>query len=112
MEERSPSEPDRFTDSEAAELVGKTILIGVTYLDHRGEELQRSQMHGVVSSASTKGIEVSLRGARHGQTFSLPPDPRFFAAAAPGKYKLHSTGEVVENPQVLCTATVTKPKKH
>ena len=112
MEEQVSSEPQRFTDSEAADLVGKSILIGVTFLDHQGEELQRSQMHGIVSSASAKGIEVSLRGERHGQTFSLPPDPRFFAPAAPGKYKLHSTGEVVENPQVLCTATITKPQKH
>jgi hypothetical protein len=112
MEEQVSSEPQRFTDSEAAELVGKSILIGITYLDHAGKELQRSQMHGIVSSASSKSIEVSLRGARHGESFSLPPDPHFFAAAAPGKYKLHSTGEVVENPQVLCTATLTKPQKH
>jgi len=105
-------EPQWFTDQEAADLVGKTILIGITYLAHDGEELQRSQMHGVVSSASSNTVEVLLGGERHGQTFSLPSDPNFFTVAEPGKYQLHSTGEVVENPQVLFTATVTKPQNH
>jgi len=95
-----------LTDAEANDLVGKSILIGVTYISAEGEELQRAQMHGVVSSATSRGVEVALRGAREGSTFSLPPDPRFFTVGKVGKYTLRSTGEVVVNPQILCTAVI------
>lgn len=105
-------EPQRFTDDEADELVGKTILIGVTYVDVDGQELQRSQMHGVVSSASARGVEVALRGERHGTTFGIPPDRRFFVSAAPGRYTLHGTGEVIEDPQLVCVMTATRERGH
>lgn len=109
MNENDISEFCRFTEAEAADLVGKYMLIGITYLDDKGVELHRAQMHGVVSAASTSGVEVALRGARDGGSFSLPPDPRFYSVAKPGKYTLRSTGEVIEDPQVLCTAVLTRP---
>ena len=93
-----------LTAGQANELVGKSILIGVRYVDHEGVEAHRAQMHGVVVAASQVQVEVSLRGERHGTTFKLPPDPRFFSQAKPGTYTLRSTGEVVVNPQLLCTA--------
>ena len=108
MGESDTTEPRRFTEQEAADLVGKYILIGIRYVSSSGEELHRAQMHGVVQSASPRGVEVSLRGARHGASFSIPPDPRFFSVAKPGNYTLRSTGEVVTDPQVLCTAVLTK----
>ena len=112
MDERDDNGNRVLTDAEARELVGKTILIGVTYRDQSGAEIQQSQMHGVVVSASAKGVEVSLRGEQHGRNLSLPPDPRFFRVASPGNYRLRGTGEVVHNPQLLCTADVTVPTNH
>ena len=112
MEDRDITEFRRLTESEATDLVGKSILIGITYVDPEGEELYRAQMHGVVASASTSNVEVMLRGERHGQNFSLPPDPRFYSVAKPGEYRLRSTGEVINNPQVLCTAVLTQQRKN
>jgi hypothetical protein len=111
MEEQH-SQPPCFTEHEAAELVGKYILIGVRYFNSKGEQLKSDQMHGVVSSASPHGVQVSLRGTRSGENFSLPPDPRFFETASPGKYTLRSTGEVIENPEVLCNSSVTQGQRH
>ena len=107
------SKPDSYpyqclSAAEAADLIGKHILIGIRYVDNQGVEVHRAQMHGIVSAASSKQVQVALRGERHGSTFSLPPDPRFFSPAKPGKYTLHSTGEVIENPQLLCTAVLVK----
>jgi hypothetical protein len=107
------SNPDSYpyqclSADEAADLVGKYILIGLRYVDNLGVEVHSAQMHGIVSAASTKQVHVALRGERHGSTFLLPPDPRFFSAAKPGKYTLRSTGEVIENPQLLCTAVLVR----
>ena len=112
MDDREDNEASVLTDAEARDLVGKTILIGVTYRDQSGAEIQQHQMHGVVTAASPKGVEVSLRGEQHGRSLSLPPDPRVFRAASPGNYRLRATGEVVHNPALLCTADVTVPTNH
>jgi len=39
----------------------------------------------------------------------LAPDVRAFALAAPGEYRLRSTGEVVSDPDVLTTGTLHGP---
>ncbi len=92
--------------------VGKYILVGVTYLDHFGKEVERLQMHGVVESADTKGICISLSGKRQGESWVMPPTLDAISWASPGIYTLHSTGEEVENPDLLSTWTVTKPSQH
>ncbi len=70
------SGPPPFDEELAASYVGKYILLGLTYEDHEGNELRREQIHGVITSAGCKGIEISLRGAREGETWSMPPDLR------------------------------------
>ena len=65
------------------ELVGKTILVGVTYLDNTGTEIQKTQFFGTIINA----IRV----------------------ASPGEYRLHSTGEVIINPDLLTAWAIMKP---
>ena len=36
----------------AAELIGTSVLVGVTHVDHAGKVLRQSQFHGTVLSAS------------------------------------------------------------
>jgi hypothetical protein len=108
---RSKKDMERpsFDEKLAASYVGKYILVGLTYLDHKGKELRRQQMHGVITSATTKGIAIALHGAYEGQSWNMPPDLSAIYPAKAGTYKLHMTGEEIETPDLLSTWTITKP---
>ena len=97
-----------WDDEQAEELIGATVLIGITRLGDDGYE--QEQMFGVIRSANPRnGFEVALAGSREGQTYWLPPDLRSFSLAAPGEYRLRSTGETVTNPDFTSTWTVGPP---
>jgi len=97
-------------DNAAADIyLGKYVLVGVTYLDPAGQVEERAQMHGVVESASQQGIVLALKGERAGQSWTMPADPSAISPAQPGKYELPETGEIVENPDFICTWMVQKP---
>ena len=63
-------------------------------------------MFGRVASADRSGIAIRLDGQRAGEIFNLPPDLRSFERASPGEYRLKSTGEMVVDPDYLCTWTI------
>ena len=104
------NEPPPFDEQLAASYVGKYILVGITYEDHKGNELRRQQLHGIIKSASRKGIQIELKGVYEGQQWNMPPDLRGIFPANPGKYTLHMTKEVVENPDLVSTWTITEPE--
>jgi len=90
----------------AARVVGKRLLIGLTYLHHNGDFAEQKQLHGIVEEISaTAGIVMRLPD---GSTYRLPPDLRGIRVAPPGVYRLRSTGEEVEDPDFLYTWTITK----
>ena len=97
----------QFSKKKVEEICGKRVLVGLTYIDYRGKLLERKQVHGVVVRASqAKGITVRLND---GSEFTLPPDLRALKSAPPGEYRLRSTGEVVVDPDYICSFTVTRP---
>lgn len=109
MDEASDSRP-AWDQRRADSYLGKYILMGVTYLDHDGTFIEQIQMHGTVEAADPiDGFQISLGGNRAGQTWFIPPDPNAISPAAPGSYRLRSTGEVVENPDLITTWTINKP---
>jgi hypothetical protein len=87
-------------------LVGRTIIIGITTLEHDGSLLEQAQKYGVIERIDTKGIAIRLSD---GELFLLPPDVRALRPAPPGEYRFRSTGEVVTNPDVMTTWTITRP---
>jgi hypothetical protein len=98
-------------DSAATDIyVGKYILVGVTYVDAAGQVENSVQMHGVIESASQEGITITLKGERQGQSWTMPADLSAISPAQPGRYELPETGEIVENPDFICTWMVQKPK--
>jgi hypothetical protein len=101
--------PPPFDRQIADSYLGKYILVGITYLDHEGNETRRMQLHGVVEKAGPDGITVTLRGVHEGESWTMPPDPRAISAADTGSYTLHSTGESIENPDLLATWTIQEP---
>jgi hypothetical protein len=94
----------------AAQLIGKTVLIGITYLDAGGSLLEQVQFHGIIVEARPDhGVIVNCRGENVGQKFTVPPDLRSIQPARPGKYRLRSTGEVVVDPDYTTSWTMRRP---
>ena len=89
----------RFDPEFADRLVGKVVLIGVTYEDFRGNVKGQEQFFGTVKTVDPKfGITVELGGEPAGRTYRLPPSTESFKPAPKGEYRLRNTGEVVVDP--------------
>jgi len=99
-----------FDHSFAEKLVGKYVLVGLTYVDRRGKMKEQIQFHGVVERADAyEGILLSLRGNRKGEKYNLPPHTDVFSPASPGEYSLRGSGEIVNDPDYTCTWTIEQP---
>ncbi|MDE6281550.1 MAG: hypothetical protein K2M15_07155 [Oscillospiraceae bacterium] len=88
------------------DLLGKVLLVGITYYTLGGELIEQKQFWGTVVQADDQSIKIRQAD---GEVFALPPDLRAISPAAPGDYTLRSTGEVVTDPDFLSTWTCTKP---
>jgi len=108
-----PAEKPPFPEDEASSLLGKVIVLGLTFVDEKQELIERKQMHGIIVSVDPKkGVEISLRGMRAGEKYSLPPDLRpFQQKAPPGEYRLKETGEVIIDPDYAVSWTITRRSK-
>ena len=107
-----PAEWPPFDLARARAILGKTVLMALRYLDEEGSLIERRQLVGVIVKADERdGVEVRLSGSRAGEVFKLPPDTRPFEDARPGKYTLKTTGEVVENPDLILTASITEHRQ-
>jgi hypothetical protein len=96
----------------AAQLIGATVLIGMTCMRPDGEIDRREQMFGLVVEADSKaGILVDLDGTRKGTSYRLPPQTSVFQRAERGTYALKSTGETVNDPDFTCAWILEGPKQ-
>ena len=92
-------------------LIGKVVIIGVTYVDAKGELLRRVQMHGIVGRTDPReGVRIDLAGAKAGQVYWLPPQVSNFYPAQSGVYRLRETDEEVLDPDFLSTWTIQAPE--
>jgi len=90
-------------------LIGKLVLVGITYEDSEGNVLRRTEIHGRIE-ASDDGL-IHVRNETTGEELTLPPEPDAFFPARPGRYTLRSTGEEVMNPDFLASWTVVAPNE-
>jgi hypothetical protein len=81
-------------------LISKRILVGLTWVDEAGATCSQEQFHGIITSATPRGVVVRRSDGR--RDFTLPSRPEFIKVAEPGHYRLRTSGEVVENPDLLC----------
>lgn len=93
--------------SDLSELLGKSVLVGITRVDHSGETVSQEQFHGRVESFDDGLVHIRVAGS--GKDFTLPPDASAFVRAHPGHYHLRSTGEVVVDPDFTSSWTVRSP---
>jgi hypothetical protein len=78
------------------ELVGKRLLVGITYVDCDGELVRQEEFHGPIVQADQCAVILERTDA--GQHVSLPPGCE---SAMRGKYRLRSTGEIVMDPDFV-----------
>jgi hypothetical protein len=97
-------------DEEFAQaMIGKMLLVGLTYHDPESDRVE--QFHGeVVAVDARRGTELRLAGQRQGDVFRLSPDLRAISVATPGSYRPRATGEIVENPDFTATFDIHQPK--
>ena len=88
-----------------SQLIGKTLLVGITYLDSDGRADRQIEFAGIV--VAVEPLVTIERGTE--KTFTLPAAPEAFAVGTPGTYRLRSTGEVVVNPDFVTSWTVHYP---
>jgi hypothetical protein len=105
--------PSVWDQEEADGLVGRLVLVGVTYLAADGKTVNsQAQRYGrIVSANETSGFEIACEGKWAGETMKLPPVLKAFHSARPGQYRLRSTGETIENPDLTTAWSVTEPSR-
>ena len=105
--------PPEWDQDEADWLVGKYTLVGITRVRADGSTLvSQAQYHGnIISADEKKGIEIECQGKWAGERMGLAPDLSAFRPANRGEYRLRSTGEVVTDPDVIASWTITEPPK-
>ena len=92
-----------------SDMIGKIILIGITYYTVSDEFIEQKQYWGTVVEANDVRISVKLID---GTTFDLPPDLSSTKKAPPGEYRLCSTGEIIIDPDYLTTWIVNRPQEN
>lgn len=96
-----------FDPDKANEVLGKRVLIGLTYVRPDGTVDRHEQLVGVIVRADEQMVAMQVDGRE--DLFTLPPDLRGFFPADPGEYRLKSTGQVVVDPDYLTTWTIDMP---
>ena len=91
-----------------SDLLGKTILIGLTYYTADDEFIEQKQYWGTVIESNEKQILVRLSNS---EIFGLPPDLSSTQTAPAGEYRLNSTGEIVVDPDYLTTWNINRPRE-
>jgi len=107
-----PGGKPEWNQDDADFLIGKYVLVGITRVAADGTVTSQEQLHGRVTKAEQNvGITIACEGTRAGETFVLPPYPKSFHLAGPGRYTLRSTSEVIEDPDMTTSWTITAPAK-
>lgn len=107
-ESTSAYPPPEFDDEQARAVLGKRLLVGVTCRTRSDDVTRLEQFHGEILRASLEE-DLILRVSGTGEERWLPPDLSRLEPAAPGRYTLKGSGEVVVDPDFLSTWTVYPP---
>ena len=89
-------------------IIGITVLVGLTYLSKDEEVLKQVQFFGTITQADEKN-GITINKADINEVIYLPPDLRSLFIAEPGEYRLRSTEDAIVNPDLLTTWTIKNP---
>jgi hypothetical protein len=100
------------------DLINKTCLIGLTYINSNGDVLKMAQYAGTVKEVDAEeGIKVNLMAVEGSETpanktpnFHLPPSLDAWFVAPAGHFKNAQHNIDIENPDYFVTWDVVKKK--
>jgi len=98
-------------DKKGRQYIGKTVLIGLTYLqrtEQGAKVMEQKQIHGQISQVTPQRIEVTLST---NQKYSLPPDLTMLQPARPGVYRLKASGDALKGINFITQWHVMAPEK-
>ncbi|MEG2803683.1 hypothetical protein [Stenotrophomonas sp.] len=102
MDDTGPDALPALDDARIAAMIGKVVLVGVTRYGGDGQVQDLQQYAGTVLRISAdEGVVLADEGDGH--EHYLPPMLDHYLAAAPGEYRLLSTGATVVDPDYLVT---------
>jgi len=87
-------------------MIGKSMIVGMNFYDKNDEFVERKQLWGEIVAVNENTIYIKQKD---GEEFCIPNDPSAIEIADPGEYTLHSTGEVVKDPDYLSVWDITLP---
>lgn len=91
-------------------ILGKHILIGLTYLDAYGKVDKQVQLHGTITAVAGETLYFD-RADGEGE-FSVPFDGGLMTAEPDAIFTLKSTGEMVERVDFIASWTIRPPTRH
>ena len=104
-------EADQEFDAEFAdELIGKTILVGLTYVEQDDTVVKRQQKFGKITSCDPESWIVVEQ--EDGETFEIAPIMDAIEYARAGIYRLKGSGREIQNPDFVAQFTIRKPVKN
>ena len=99
---------DIWDEELARDLVGATLLVGLTYLNSDGDLIRRQQVFGTVLSCDPEaGIAIATKDGQ--EPFTIAPVLEAIEVGDPGVYQMADEDEVVTNPDFIALMTVTAP---
>ena len=94
--------------SKAAAMIGKTVLIDISYCDSSGKVTADEQHFGTVLRINAaEGLVIS--SAIDGNEITLPPYLEQYTPADPGRYNLKSVDYTATDPDYISTWRVHSP---
>ncbi|HMI96939.1 MAG TPA: hypothetical protein VK479_10545 [Micropepsaceae bacterium] len=97
---------DELDLNDPATLIGRTIIIGMTYVDLKGDVVRQEQHHGTIIDFVNWNLIVERAGQ---ENFYIPYDLRAISIAPKGTYRLRESGKEIENPDLLSSWIVEPP---
>lgn len=87
----------------------KVFLIGLTFVDKDGEQIEQYQTYGVVSELTNDGLLHVRR--KDDSVFRMPYDKETIRKADKGEYREKATGEIVKDPDFIMTWEIIIPNE-
>ncbi len=96
-----------FDAAKAKSLIGKSVLIGFSYIDKDDNLIDQDQLYGEIINFNERVCVVRIKNA--GNEMTLPPVVEAFTEAPKGEYRNNKTGEVVTDPDLTVAWTIRIP---
>jgi hypothetical protein len=95
----------------ANDLIGCTLLVGLTFVDHVDTMVRRQQVFGTVESADQDAGIVLCRRV-DGERFTIAPLLDAIQPGEPGIYQMSDSDEEIEDPDFTALITVQEPHRN